>query len=65
MSTAYNRRRGAKANKPRRPRRCVGFDRAPMRSFVNKYGVEETIAFREQCIALAPCNRYCAEHQRA
>lgn len=54
MSTAlYNRRRGARANKPRVPRQCRHEEPRPASDPV-----------RGLCPRLAPVNRYCPEHQK-
>jgi len=55
MSTAYNRRRGAKANRSRKPRQC----RSTL-VWANEQGME-TI---QLCPRLAQVNRYCPDHQR-
>jgi len=55
MSTAYNRRRGAKANASRKLREC----RATFKE-ANDQGME-TI---RPCHRIAQVNRYCPDHQR-
>lgn len=53
MSTIYNRRRGAKANRPRNMRGC-------------RYVKEEENAdgmVYTRCVRVAPVNRYCSDHQ--
>jgi hypothetical protein len=56
MSTIYNRRRGAKANKPRTPRICEWS--------TNSSAIHGDKTLIEQCPRLAPVNRYCEEHQK-
>lgn len=58
MSTQYNRRRGARANRPRKPRQCMHF--TPHR---NDDGTLEMLDNGTRCIRLAPFNRFCDEHQ--
>jgi hypothetical protein len=58
MSTLYNRRRGAKAHQPRKPRPCRAAD------LPEDLGGGVVFERRNICLRLAPRNRYCSDHQR-
>ena len=64
MSVAYNRRRGAKANKPRRMRQCRnGVVARQIGSSGAIVSESVTLPF-ERCIRLADgASRYCADHR--
>lgn len=58
MSIAYNRRRGAKADKSRTPRQCAHLEPPPYAHNQSKLMADEP----QRCPQLAPVNRYCPDH---
>lgn len=57
MSTLHNRRRGAKANKPRTPRRCAA-------EWVESMPFDPNGAGRDvHCPRIAERSRYCEKHR--